>query len=558
MKNLLFLFLILNISACSTKESPPRPNILFVMMDDLGYGQFGVNNEGLRTSDFDPFFVHLVDSLQGYDHEKALEMSKRAIPTMSRLARNGILFKRAYASSNLCAPSRLGVATGILQNRFGVYANADGEKHGFEPGTHLAGKLQAVGYRTAHIGKWHIGRRNREILQEILRSHDLPEQTNYHDLAQSHPEIYQEVKESGYYGSVIQEHHPLNNGFEYYYGYNTWASQFYRSTYVWENFEHAGQQEGYNTDVFTDQALAFIKDQEQSEQPFYVQLHYHAVHDSLEPRAPDRYLEPFTSASFDVNNFYAHIYGVDQNLKRIVDYLQSTGELDNTIIIFTSDNGAMAGARHKGHKVGSPLPGNAPFAGHKGNFYQGGIAVPMFIHWPKGIQQAFVSDHLVSTMDILPTAIDAADGDLPDNIDGKSLLPLFNAPEHAPIHDHLLWAGMHSTAWGFLIEKTTKDHHTERPFAPPAWLVIEEQFLLRYTGNISPGIYKEHMAGRGPVLELFDTKNDPAETKDLSANMPEKVTQMSQTFYEEFEHFPPPAVWAREKWEELSLAKEPI
>lgn len=555
MKNFLFLFLLIVIGACGNKNKKLPPNILFVMMDDLGYGQFGVNNEHLDTSDFDPFFVKLVDSLQGYSHEQALEYSKQAIPTMTKLAKNGITFRKAFASSSLCAPSRLGVATGILQNRFGVYANEDGEVNGFPPGSLLVEKLQRAGYRTAHIGKWHIGRRNKQVLTDIFKRHNLPEKTNYHELAQRHPEIYDEAKHSGYYGSVVTEHHPLNNGFDYYYGYNTWASQFYNSTLVWENFEHAGLQKGYNTDVFTDKALAFIKEEASSDRPFFVQLNYHAVHDSLEPQAPDRYLDRFNSSSFDLNNFYAHIYGVDSNLKRIVDYLQSENLFDNTVIIFTSDNGAMAGARHKGHKVGSPLPGNAPFSGHKGNFFQGGVRVPMFIHWPSGIKQPYTSDHLVSTMDILPTAIDVAHEEVPQNIDGKSLLPFFNEPNHSEIHDHLVWAGMHATAWGFLIEKSSKDHHTERPFAPPAWVIMKDDYLLRFTGKAAPGIYYENITGKEPALELYNTKNDPAETSNLATENPEKVEELSKIYFDESKHWPAPIVWDRAKWEELLPSK---
>ena len=556
MKYFLLLFLIAGISACS-KVTEPKPNILFIMMDDLGYGQLGIYNDTLSTSDFDPFFVHLVDSMQDYSPEEALEFSKKAIPTLNSLAKEGLIFTKAYVTSSLCAPSRLGMATGIHQNRLGVYSNADGEEGGFASGTLLAERIKKAGYRTAHIGKWHIGRRNSKVLTGILSRHGLPAETPFHELAQTHPAVYEEVKNSGYYGSVVEEHHPLNNGFDYYFGYNTWASQFYHSTLVWENFEHAGKQTGYNTDVFTDKALAFIDKQDREGRPFFLQLHYHAVHDSLEPKAPDPYYQHFSSPSSDLHNFYAHVYGVDQNVKRIIDYLKANDLYDNTLIVFTSDNGAMAAGRHKGHKIGSPLPGNAPFSGHKGNLYLGGIRVPMFIHWPQKIEQPLVLDQLVSTMDILPTALEAAKGELPGNLDGKSLLPLFNKPHAAEVHEYLFGAGVHASAWGFLIEKTTKDHITERPFAPPAWVLIEQDYLLRFTGTLPPGIYHEHMQGRGPVLELFDINKDPAETQDLSQQYPEKVSQMSRVFYDEAANLPPPVVWDQVKWEELVKPKLP-
>ena len=333
MKKTLLLPLIALLAACDQSTGPElRPNIIFIMMDDLGYGQLGIHTDGLSSQDFDPFFTQWVDSMQDYSPEEALEFSKRAVPTLKSLASGGIIFTNAYVTSSLCAPSRLGIATGIHQNRFGVYSNGDGEEGGFPPGSLLVEELKDRGYRTAHIGKWHIGRRNQEILSELLKRHGLPEETTYHELAQQHPEVYEEVQNSGYYGSVTAAHHPLNNGFDYYYGYNTWASQFYHSTLVWENFEHAGRQQGYNTDVFTQKALRFIKKQKSEERPFFLQLHYHAVHDSLEPKAPDSYYDRFNSSSFDLNNFYAHMYGVDQNVKKIIDYLRAEGLYDNTLI----------------------------------------------------------------------------------------------------------------------------------------------------------------------------------------------------------------------------------
>ena len=166
----------------------PKPNILFIMMDDLGYGQLGIYNDTLETSDFPPLFVQFVDSTQGYSQKHALEFSRTAIPTLTDLAKQGVIFTKAYVSSSLCAPSRIGIATGVLQNRFGVYSNGDGEAGGFPPGSLLTEHFQELGYQTAHIGKWHIGSRNKEMLTEILNRYQLPEETAYHDLALTHPE----------------------------------------------------------------------------------------------------------------------------------------------------------------------------------------------------------------------------------------------------------------------------------------------------------------------------------------------------------------------------------
>ncbi|MDG1729109.1 MAG: sulfatase-like hydrolase/transferase [Algibacter sp.] len=553
MKNLWgYILLAAFLCGCANQnQNIKKTNVLFIMMDDLGYGQFGIYNDTISTSDFDPYFVSLVDSLQGYSLEKSLEFSKIAIPNLTTLAKEGIIFNKAFTSSNICAPSRMGIATGMIQNKFGVYTNTDCEKQGLETGTHLAEILKKQNYKTAHIGKWHIGKRDKQIINNILSEANIDEQTSYNNLKKSHPEVFKKITKTGYIGSVVNEQHPLNNGFDYYYGYNHWSSDFYNAKNVWEDFKYTGNQPNYNTDVFTTKAINAMKGAIKNKDPFYVQLHYHAVHDSLEPKAPEKYFKKFNADSYDLNNFYAHINAVDENVQRIMDYLKSEGQYENTIVIFTSDNGAMAGGSYDGHKTGSPLPGNTPFSGHKGNFYQGGFRVPMFVSWPGHINQPRVSDLLVSTMDILPTAIDASGCQLPKQIDGKSLLPILENKPKQKGHDYLIWSGIQSYKWGYLINKSTKTHSNESGFAPPAWVVIKDDYLLRFTGTLEKGIYKDHMEGRTPIIELFNIKNDPAENNNLVKKYPEKVKELSQLYFNESENFPPPADWKKSKWEEL-------
>ncbi|MEM9671077.1 MAG: sulfatase [Cyclobacteriaceae bacterium] len=527
-------------------EKSARPNILFIMMDDLGYGQFGVHNDDLKVEDFDPYFVSLVQADQGYALQQALDFSRVAMPTIKQLAQEGIVFRRAFASNNLCAPSRVGIATGILPSRLGIYRNTDCEQRGIDTTTHLARLIRQQGYSTAHIGKWHIGRRKQEMILNTLQAHGIEDTLTYFQIRDKYPEAFADLHREGYYGSVVDEDHPLQHGFDYYFGYNNWASQFHNSTLVWENYKHAGQQKGYNTDVFTDTALAFIQKQIIAKKPFYVQLHYHAVHDSLEPKAPDQYFDHFTSDSYDLNNFYAHEYAVDQNINRIVTYLKDAGIYENTIIVFTSDNGAQAGGP-------SVLPGNAPFSGHKGTYFQGGIRVPLVFHWPAGIQDTGISDQLVSTLDILPSLIEAAGGTIPSGLDGKSLLALLSGESDEPIHDHLVWAGLHARAWGFLLNKSFKNHGNERNFAPAAWVVIKDNYLLRFTGTIEPNLNREEPEGASPKLELFNIEEDLAENRDISQEFPSKVDELRQIYRQESADFPPPVAWNKSKWEELKI-----
>lgn len=542
MKLTTFIFPILMfISFIAAADS--RPNLLFIMMDDLGVGHCQFDNDDLTVEQFDPYFKELVAKRQDYTPEQALSFSKRAMPTLNKLAKDGVVFTRAYAPSSLCAASRLGVATGRSIQGNGVYANVDVENGGLIPGTHLAEVLHNAGYATAHIGKWHVGKRDNAMIDRIFEREGIKPIHDFWAIRAKYPALWDELCDAGYYGSVTKEQNPLNNGFDYYYGYNTWASQFYDSTLVWENFKHAGRQTGYNTEVFTDKALGFIQEQVTGNKPFYVQLHYHAVHDYLEPNAPDRYQKEFLSESYNLSNFYSHIYAVDQNIRRIIRLLEEKGVLDNTLIAFTSDNGAMSGGP-------SVLPGNAPYSGHKGMFRQGGIRVPLFFYWPQGIQTHGQLSTLVSSMDILPTFIDAAHLNVPDGLEGKSLKNIFGG-DASPVRDHLYWAGIHARFWGYMNTLDLVKKGEERGRAPGGWAVAKGDYVLRYLGTIEPNLYRDLPDGCGPQLGLYNVVDDPAETTDLKDQMPELVNAMKAEYQKKIPGFKPPVCWSKEKWKEL-------
>jgi uncharacterized sulfatase len=546
MKKKTLLTAVLSVaSALSVATAQPdRPNLLFIMLDDLGYGHCQFNNDELTVEMFDPYFKELAAQKQDYTPEQALELSRKAMPHLTTLAKGGIIFTRAYAPSSLCAPSRLAVATGQGLPESGIYTNMDVENSGLKPGTHLAEKLHDAGYGTAHIGKWHVGKRDYSIIRKELDKAGIKKYIYFYDLRNGHEEIYNKAWDAGYYGSVVPEQNPLNNGFDYYYGYNNWASQFYDSTLVWEGFKHAGRQEGYNTEVFTDKALDFMEQQIMNDKPFYVQLHLHAVHDYLEPNAPDRYWNGVRKPSYNLSNFYAHLQAVDQNIERITDYLKSQGMLENTIIAFTSDNGAMTGGP-------SVLPGNAPFSGHKGTFNQGGTRVPLFFYWPKGIKEGQVSDTLASSMDIIPTFIDAAGLQVPQNLQSKSLAGHLSGTDTTEVREQMIWAGIHARAWGHTIHKSPLTKNQERNKAPGGWAIVKGDYVLRYLGTVEDGLYSDVPGGSGPTLKLFNIAADPEETNDIASQMPELVETMKAAYTKRAANFIEPIIWNKEKYNEL-------
>lgn len=170
----------------------------------------------------------------------------------------------------------------------------------------------------------------------------------------------QEGKSYGFVGSIIEEHHPLNYGFDYYFGYNFHQCPFYDSEQIWENREYTGLQKEYNTHLFTDKAISFAKKAHADGKPFHVELAMHAVHGPLKPAAPENYYRRFPSKSPELSIFYSHVNAVDAAVARFRDAI-GLDEWRNTLFIFTGDNGAPV-------SLNTPLPGNGPHRGHKGNY----------------------------------------------------------------------------------------------------------------------------------------------------------------------------------------------
>ena len=173
----------INMGGCCIHEIN-KPNFIFILLDDLGYGHVSFHNDTLKTRDLDPDFIRTMlnqadDSEKHVDHhpnnhievyspDSAIALSRRAMPTLQTIAESSVIFENAYACNSLCAPSRLGIATGLFPARMGVYENADVEKNGPGEASLLAEKLKEQGYMLAHIGKWHIGKRNEEMIKPVL------------------------------------------------------------------------------------------------------------------------------------------------------------------------------------------------------------------------------------------------------------------------------------------------------------------------------------------------------------------------------------------------------
>jgi uncharacterized sulfatase len=506
--------------------APKRPNILLIVMDDFGIGNFAPHAATLKTSDFDPAYVQfLKDRKVPYDPAEALEMSQRAMPNLTAMSKQGVVFNKAIAPSNLCSPARAGIFTGQNPNRFGIYNNIDFNKTGLPRGSMLVEQLQKSGYATAMIGKYHVGTRDLAL----------------RDREQA------EGKKLGFEGSILEEHHPLHYGFDYYFGYNHHQCPFYNSEQIWENRTYIGKSPEYNTELFTDKALSFAASARKADKPYFIELAMHAVHGPLKPPAPEKYLKHFNSKSAELNTFYSHVHAVDAAIGRIRDTVGAE-EWSNTLLMFTGDNGAPV-------SISTPLPGNAPHRGHKGNYFLGGIRIPMMMHWPNAIKSAKNTKALVSSIDVMPTALEAAGLKAPATIDGRSLLPL--AKGASKIREALIVSGIHARSWGYTGATTIAENpEKRREESPGAWVVTDGDYILRFTGTVIPGLFKDAEQGAPAKLELFDLREDPQEQRDLSQQLPNVVARMKKRYEAEAKSFPAPPVWRRDRWAELLQGRD--
>lgn len=519
----------------SDPRSAARPNVIVVMMDDFGIGHFAPMAASMRAANLNRQYASWLQSKRiPYSADLALDCSRRAMPNISALAKTGVLFTNHHATSNLCAPSRAGLLTGRLQNRFGHYQNVDTEASGVPAGMILAQYFQGAGYSTGFIGKWHVGTRDEALRLEVLKRANAGE--NF--------DVQAAIRSTGYLGAVVRQHHPLEHGFDYYYGYNRWECPFYNSEHIWENYTYTGKQPRYNTELFSEKAIAFLGKSLREKKPFYLHIAPHAVHGPLQPKAPERHFNKFPSPDYKLTNFYAHVHAVDEMIGQIRAAM-TPEEWDNTLFAFCSDNGAPLG-------LDTVLPGNGAYRGHKGTFYMGGLRTPLLMHWPQGFgTQARTVNALTSNMDILPTALQAAGLNLPVGVEGVSLLTLARGQSKAA-HENLLWAGIHARAWGFTRETTIGNYDQRREESPGAWAISDGAYVLRYITATPAGLFSDMPDGEAGHFELHDLREDVQEDRNLASQLPQVVERLKAAYREKARSLPPPSKWRRDRWEEMN------
>jgi len=415
-----------SVAAAADRSRPP--NVILILMDDMGWRDVGFTGNTFAET-----------------------------PHIDSLARKGIVFRQAYASAPNCAPTRACLLSGQYTPRHGIYTVVDPRQPAGSPWHKLtaaksesalptdivtiAESLRSGGYATGFFGMWNLGR--------------------------------------GRSGPVT----PGGQGFETVVFPET--IQFGKDAY----FDAAGN---YLSDRLTDEVLAFVE--KNRDRPFFAYFADHAVHAPYEPK-PDllaKYVKKAAGGN-DRRNDPAHaatVEAVDQNVGRIMAALDRLTLADDTVVIFTSDNG------------GTPQF-TAPLRGSKGELYEGGIRVPLVVCWPGLAKRGSSCDEPVSSVDLYPTLLELAGVARPEGqiLDGVSLVPAFRAA--TPLKRPRLF-------WHFPC-------YVGR--ATPASAVRDGDFKLI-----------EFFEGGGRV-ELYNLRDDPNEGRDLAASQPARARALTETLH---------------------------
>ncbi len=351
-------------------------NIILLFADDAGYHDFGF--QGSQTF---------------------------PTPNLDQLAKEGITCTQAYVTAAVCGPSRAALLTGQYQQRFGFEENnvpgymstsskLMGDQMGLPLHLHtIADHLRPLGYRSIILGKWHQG--NEDI------------------------------------------YHPLRRGFDEFYGFRGGARSFFdlteeqakqrpedRMERGFGNYQEPGK---YLTDAIADEAVDFIA--RNQDQPFFMYVSFNAVHAPLQAKEED--LAQIKGLTGKRKTLAAMALAMDRACGRILNKVKEAGLEENTLIIFTNDNGGPVGTQAS----------NYPLSGAKSNHLEGGIRVPCVIKLPSIIPAGTTYHHPISTLDFLPTFMELAEGNIDTlaYLDGVNLLPYLNGQQDSSPHEVLYW-----------------------------------------------------------------------------------------------------------------------
>ncbi len=443
-KGLIALALLVGCASAPLEPEPARPpNVVILFADDLGYGSVSWTGGNIPT------------------------------PNIDSIVDNGIGFTAGYMTAPVCNPSRPGLMAGRYQQRWGKELNSQTVPPVNAPFKHLpltettiATAMKKQGYATGAVGKWQLG--------------------------------------------MTDGYHPLDRGFDFFLGLPS-GCRFVETD--WPNARilpgqeeeapelgvkdssgrlrqpHLGREpiplSEYMTDMFGKAAVKFID--EHKEEPFFLYTAFHAPHGPIQ--TIDKYYDMVPQFEDEGMRIYAGmITAVDFWVGEVLAKLREHGLEENTLVIFTADNGAMQTSDFDGKR-------NYPFIGHKRNLYEGGIRVPYAMQWKGKFDGGWKFDLPVNSLDIFPTVASAPGGvDLSEyHLDGVDLVPYLTGKKQGAPHEHLVWRSGPNRA-------------------------------------VRKGPWKLFVSDESDIVRLYNVDEDPSESNDRAAKNPEKVEELKAIF----------------------------
>lgn len=424
-----------------------KPNFIVFYCDDLGYGDLGCyGSEDVKT------------------------------PHLDQLANDGVRFTNWYSNAPVCSPSRASLLTGKYPRRTGVDRILGGKRGTAglsQENKTVASKLKELGYKTGIFGKWHLG--------------------------------------------MSEETSPNAHGFDEFFGFKAGCVDYFSHIFywgspqvppvhdLWEDEKEVWKNGEYLTELITEKSLDFI-DRQAKEDPFFMYVPYNAPHYPM--HAPEKYMERFAHLPWDRQVMAAMIAAVDDGVGEIVEKLKEEGIYEDTVIFFSSDNGPSVEVRNWLDGTEDRYYGGSAgiFRGHKGSLLEGGIREPAILTYPAQIEGGQVLDDLGVMMDIYPTFVDLAGGEIDaDDIDGENVLDMVRKNTGTP-HEQVFWELDGQLA------------------------VRQGEFKLVLDGKLD----FERKLDEKVILSHLE--NDPGERTNLADKHPELVEQMKQDvlkWYEE-------------------------
>lgn len=422
------MLMFVSIVLSSVARGEAKPNVIFILADDLGWNDVGYHDSDIRT------------------------------PHLDRLAADGTRLNWHYVYPT-CSPTRVALLSGRFPSRFDVLGPLGSTTEMRGSDAQLTHGLRQLGYRTHISGKWHIGE--------------------------------------------TPEHRPLGYGFETSYGYLRGQIDPYTHRYkfgdhvTWHRNDEFIEEQGHVTDLITEEALRIIESA--GEKPFFLYVAHHSPHFPL--NESPQWIAPYEKSIDDVwrRHFAAAVTHLDDGVGRVVEALERTGSRDNTLIVFSSDNGGQRAwnapeSQYNGrYATHTTLGNNQPLRGWKGDLYEGGIRVPAFVNWPGHVPAGRTLDLPTHVVDWLPTLLHAARGK-PDQFEAAEGIDL----------------------WPTLLGESPTT--TERVM----------YWRTRSATAVRQGDWKLIRHRGGNRKELFQLSSDPLEKTNLAEQQPQRIRELSK------------------------------